>query len=196
MADIPKLPETGPSMGNGFTRWLGATVLRALGWRIDGQLPEERQIIIAAAPHTSNWDFVIGVAAILAIGVRASFMMKKSAFIGPWGWLAYKIGFIPVDRENPKGVVEQMTQWLDEHDTVWIGVTPEGTRSKVTQWKSGFLRIAHAANVPVYLVGLNGKDKTIYLDKRIETTGDHEVQVEEIRSYMMERFIGIRPSRQ
>lgn len=196
MSDFIELPDSAPRMGNGFTRWLGRTVLALFGWKIEGEAPDEKHLIIAAAPHTSNWDFVIGVAAILAVGVRASFMMKKSAFIGPWGWLAHKIGFIPVDRDNPKGIVEQMTDWLDSHEKVWIGVTPEGTRSRVTSWKSGFLRIAHAASVPVYLVGLDARTKTIVLDKAIETTGDHDQQAEEIRQYMMSKFTGINPKNQ
>ncbi len=198
MADnqLPSIPASMPSQGNAFTRWLGRTILRLLGWTMSGNLPDQKKLMVAAAPHTSNWDFILGSCVMLALGVRVTFMMKQEAFKGPVGYLARKIGFIAIDRSRPGGVVPQMVQWFHEHDKVWIGVTPEGTRSKVKQWKTGFLRIAYEAKVPIFLVGINAPKKQICFDQVIETSGDHDQQIEEIRSYMMEHFRGIVPSNQ
>ena len=93
-------------------------------------------------------------------------------------------------------IAGQAVEWYREHDQVWMGITPEGTRSKVDYWKSGFMRIAHEAEVPIMLVGVDATRKEMIVDKTIRTTGDHETQVEELRQYMNDKFIGINPKNQ
>jgi len=158
-------------------------------------------MVMAAAPHTSNWDLLLAIGTILAMGVRINFMMKKEAFENPLGGLFKKLGGIPIDRKNPKGVVLQTIKAFKDNDKMWIAILPEGTRKSVTSWKAGFIRIARAANVPIFIKGLDGPNKVLILDKLIEPArnsdqkpaGSAIVQAEELRLYCKEKFIGMNP---
>lgn len=193
MTLVPDIPPEMPVRGNRITRLVGRVLLRLLGWKVEGEIPRLHKCLVAAAPHTSNWDFVVAMPAILAIGVRASFMMKKEAFVWPCKGLFKALGGIPTDRSAPGGVVEQVVRKYRDSDTLWLAIAPEGTRSKVEHWKSGFLRIAHLAQVPVLLVGWDYPSKTIRLGKLIEPTGDHQQDMVEIREYYRREFTAKRP---
>lgn len=185
-----------PTLGNNFSRWLGCVLLRLMGWKLVGELPNERKMIVALAPHTSNWDFIVAMPAIMGLGIKISFLMKKEAFfwplVGIWKWL----GGIPTDRKAPGGVVGQISQWYAEHDQCWVAITPEGTRSKVDRWKTGFVRIAHKADVPILIVAWDGPGKSIVLDKVIRSQGDFEAEVDQMRDYVADSFVGINPGKQ
>ncbi len=190
------LPEKVPSTGNALTRWLGRTILRSIGWQVKGELPNHAQVVICGAPHTSNWDFIIAMGVSLAMGIKFSYLMKKEAFIWPFRGLFMAMGGIPLDRGSSVDTVQQIAQWYRDHDQVWLAITPEGTRSKVERWKTGFLRIAHQAQVPVFLVGWHYPEKALYLDKLWRTTGDHVKDAEEIRAYLTSRYQGAHPEKQ
>ncbi len=191
-----KISEKMPSSGNKWLKKFGQFLLRLQGWKITGALPNESKVMVIFAPHTSNWDFTILASVWLGIDLKISYMMKKEAFIWPFASFFKKIGGIPIDRTQSTDVVGQMVQWYKDSDEGWVGITPEGTRSKVDYWKTGFMRIAHEADVPIMLVGLDATKKEIIVDKTIRTTGDHETQVEELRQYMNDKFIGINPKYQ
>jgi len=125
------------------------------GWRIEGALPELPKFVICVAPHTSNWDFVIGYAAKMAVELRASWLGKHTLFRGLMGPLLRRMGGIPVDRRAPSGVVEQAAEWFRGSEQLVLGVAPEGTRKKVTRWKSGFYQIARQSGVPIVPVALD-----------------------------------------
>lgn len=182
-----------PRMGNPVTRAIGDVVLWITGWRLRGQLPDEKKVIIIGAPHTSNWDLIIAMAAMLSVGLCFFWIMKKEAFVWPLGSLWKALGGIPIDRSKKNNITEQMTQWFEANDNVWLGMTPEGTRSKVERYKKGYLRIAYAANVPVFIVAINAKDKEIVLDKIWPLTGDIDKDNNDIKAYYDENYIGIRP---
>lgn len=190
------IPEQMPQRKPGFSQKFGRFVLRLMGWKLTGQLPNEPRVMVILAPHTSNWDFIIAVAVLLALNLKISFMMKKEAFFWPCKNMFMNFGAIPIDRKEARDVVTQAAGWYKDHDKVWLGITPEGTRSKVTSWKTGFLRIAHAADVPIMLVGMNATQKSVIVDKIVRATGDHETQAEEIRQYMNDKFIGINSKNQ
>ncbi|MFL0805282.1 MAG: 1-acyl-sn-glycerol-3-phosphate acyltransferase [Agarilytica sp.] len=190
------LPEKVPSTGNALTRWLGRTILRSIGWQVKGELPNHAQVVICGAPHTSNWDFIVAMGVSLAMGIKFSYLMKKEAFIWPFRGLFMAMGGIPLDRGSSVDTVQQIAQWYRDHDQVWLAITPEGTRSKVERWKTGFLRIAHQAQVPVFLVGWHYPEKALYLDKLWHTTGDHVKDAEEIRAYLTSRYQGAHPEKQ
>ncbi len=185
------IPENMPRRGTDNWQKVGRFLLRLMGWKVVGQLPNDPKVMLVLAPHTSNWDFVIGVAALLGLDIKISFMMKKEAFFWPFKNMFMRFGAIPIDRKQAQDVVGQAASWYEEHDKVWMGITPEGTRSRVTSWKTGFLRIAHRAEIPVVLIGMDATKKSIIIDKVVRATGDHEVQAEEIRQYMNDKFIGI-----
>lgn len=192
----PPIPENMPRMGNLFSRALGRGILRVCGWKLTGTLPNEPKVMIAAAPHTSNWDFVVAVGALLAVGLKISVMMKQEAFVWPFKGLFMKLGFLPINRNAAVDIVGQMHRQYDEHEKMWVGITPEGTRSRVNRWKTGFLRIAYDSDVPVLLVGLHGGSKEIVLDKLVVATEHYEEQAEELRQYMLNEFEGINPAKQ
>lgn len=193
---IPPLPEQAPRKENRLTRWLGRGLLRLLGWRIRGDFPNSPKIVIAIAPHTSNWDFFIAFAALMATGLKVSWLMKKEAFIWPFKGFFMSWGGIPLDRKAAANTVQQIQKWYREHDKVWVVITPEGTRSKVERWKTGFLRLAYAAQVPVFLVSLDYPSKTLVLDKSWPLSGDMDQDLEAIQHYITANYRGRHPSKQ
>lgn len=161
------LSESSPRMGNRFTRWLGRFVLWCMGWKMVGKLPSEKKLIIVGVPHTSNWDFVIAMACMQSVGLKVSFMMKREAFFWPFGTFFKYLGGVPIDRSSHRGVTSQMVNWFNQNENVWLGITPEGTRGKVSAYKKGYLRISKAAGVPITLVGIDARSKQVILHEEI-----------------------------
>ena len=188
-------PST-PRSGNAVTRWIGEVILWMIGWKINGQLPDVKKVIILGAPHTSNWDFIIAMGSMLSVGLKFSYMMKKEAFFWPLGWLWKKLGGIPIDRSKKNDVTSQITEWFNNNDNVMLGITPDGTRKKVDKFKKGYLRMAYAANVPVFIIGIHGPTKTVMLDKIFELSGDIEKDNAAVKAYFDANFIGINPQNQ
>lgn len=182
-------------MGNGLTRWIGDVMLGAMGWKVEGALANEKQAVLIGGPHTSNWDLILAMSTALAVGLKFSWMMKKEAFFWPLGGLWKALGGIPIDRGAGLDVVGQMNAYLAEHEKVWIGITPEGTRSKVERYKTGYLRIAGGTNTPLFLVGIDAPRKTVVLDKVWELTGDIEVDNAAIKAYFDDTYHGINPEK-
>jgi 1-acyl-sn-glycerol-3-phosphate acyltransferase len=181
-----------PRLGNRFTRWLGRATLAMMGWKIKGGFPNEPKLVFIGAPHTSNWDFILAMAAMQAAGVKASWMMKKEAFFWPLGGLFKKMGGVPIDRKAKMDLTTQMANWFNSVEQGYLGITPEGTRSKVEKFKKGYLRIAYGAGVPVFLVGLNGPTKEVVLDKIMPLTFDTEVDNRKIKAYYDKNYTGIK----
>lgn len=196
MRVVPQLPANAPRLGNAVTRWLGRVLLRLLGWRLEGEMPNEKKLMVALAPHTSNWDFVVAMPVIMALGIKVSYLMKKEAFIWPLSYLFRWWGGIPLDRGNPAQVVEQVARWYDEHEAVWVAITPEGTRRKVGQYKTGFVRIAHAAGVPVCTICWDYPSRALVVDQLWTTTGDHDADVQRIREHVNTHYRGAQPQYQ
>jgi 1-acyl-sn-glycerol-3-phosphate acyltransferase len=136
-------------------RRIGLLGLRLLGWRIDGQMPDLPKFVIIVVPHTSNWDFVVGLSCDLALDMDASWLGKHTMFNGPWGGLLKSLGGIPIDRRSAHNVVGQVADEFTRRDQLVLAITPEGTRKKVTGWKSGYWHIAREAGVPIVPVGLD-----------------------------------------
>lgn len=145
-----------------------------MGWRLEGEFPNESKVIVAVAPHTSNIDFLLTVTVIWGLGLRASFLAKESLFQFPLGLVMSAFGGIPVDRKSPQGLVEQMTERFDERPQLVLGITPEGTRSAVTHWKRGFALIAAAADVPVLPAVLNYETRVVCFHPVISEVNDAE----------------------
>ena len=182
-----------PTMGNGVTRAIGRGLLKLTGWKMSGKLPAEKKVIIIGAPHTSNWDFIIAMACILALGVKITWMMKKEAFFWPLAGVWKSLGGVPTDRGGRNDVIAQMANWIKSADAAWLGITPEGTRSKVEKYKKGYLRIAYAAGIPVFIVALDGKNKQVVFDKLFPLTFDTETDNRKIKAYYDKTYKGIKP---
>ena len=136
-------------------------ILRLFGWRIVGELPPHPKMVVIGSPHTSNWDFPLAMLTAPALGVKIRWLGKHTLFKGPFGWFFRVMGGIPVDRSRAQGTIRQTVDAFREAEELVLVITPEGTRSKRDHWKSGFYRIAHAAQVPVVLVGVSGFEKSI-----------------------------------
>lgn len=191
----PDFPEVGPAIprsGNATTRWIGRTVLSLMGWKLEGKFPNEPKLIILGAPHTSNWDLFLAMGSLMTYGVKASWMMKKEAFFWPLGGLWKAMGGIPIDRKAKNDVVGQITDWFNSNEKAWLGVTPEGTRSKVEGYRKGYLRMAYAANVPVFVIGVDATRKTLVLDRVMALTGDINADNKAIKAYVDSNYTGVR----
>jgi 1-acyl-sn-glycerol-3-phosphate acyltransferase len=170
----PVLGDQIPLRGSRFTRALGHFLLRLLGWRVEGEVPNLPKFVIAVAPHTSNWDFVVGLAAMFALDLRIGYLGKHTLFRWPFGGLMRWTGGIPVDRRSPHGVVGESVAAFSKLDRRILAIAPEGTRSRVRQFKSGFLQIARGAQVPVVLASLDWAAKVVRLGPAFEPGEDVE----------------------
>ena len=171
------MPPSLPRRGNAFSRWLGRAALAVAGWRIDGGIPDRPKVVAIVAPHTSNWDFVLGISAVLALGLRVRFLGKHTLFHPPLGWLMRWFGGTPVVRESPQGAVSQAVKMMQSERAVVLGIAPAGTRTRGTPWRSGFYHIAHAAGAPILPVAFDGERRAIRLFAPFETSGDYEADM-------------------
>lgn len=171
-----------PFGGYGVGVWVGRAALRVSGWRLTGALPPLARFVIIVAPHTSNWDFFVGLAAKFALGLRARWLGKHSIFVGPVGWLLRALGGIPVNRAHPDGTVDAVLQQVRSAPTFVLALSPEGTRRRVGNWKTGFYRIAVAASVPIVPVTFDWSDRTIGLGAPFQPTGNAAADVAHLQS--------------
>jgi 1-acyl-sn-glycerol-3-phosphate acyltransferase len=161
---VPPLPPLAPRRGYGpLLAAMGRGWLRLTGWRVEGEFPDLARCVLALAPHSSNWDFVHGVAVVFALGLRVSFVAKHTLFRGPLGRFMRWVGGLPVDRSRPHGLVEGIVAAFAHPQALWFAVTPEGTRTRVPRFKTGFYRIALAAQVPIFPVALNYRRRALIL---------------------------------
>ena len=159
---IAPLPALAPRRR--YARWLAALGrgwLRLAGWRVEGEFPNLERCVVAVAPHSSNWDFVHGIAVVFALGLRVSFVAKHTLFRGPLGGFLRWCGGLPVDRSQPHGMVEGIVAAFDRAEPLWVAITPEGTRKRVPRFKTGFYRIALAAGVPILPVAFNYRRRAV-----------------------------------
>lgn len=182
-----------PRMGNRLTRWIGNIILKSMGWTLHGELPNLKKAILIGGPHTSNWDLPLAMGSMLSIGFKFSWMMKKEAFFWPLGGLWKALGGIPIDRKAQTDVVGQIKEFFETQDKVWLGLTPEGTRSKVERYKTGYLRIAKGVGVPLFIAGIDSVNKRVVLDKLWDPAGDIETENAAIQAYIESTYVGVNP---
>lgn len=164
---------------------LAARILKWMGWKVEVSVPDFPKCIICVAPHTSNWDFVMGKLAYASIGRKAGFLMKESWFFWPLGCLFRAIGGVPVPRgrKTAKSLTATLVERFRDSDRLVLAITPEGTRSRTTQWRTGFLQIALQADIPVVLGVLDFASKTVILTKVFKPTGDIEADMRAVKDY-------------
>jgi 1-acyl-sn-glycerol-3-phosphate acyltransferase len=175
---VPKMPR------HRLMEWLGKTVLRLGGWQMQGAFPDLDKAVLIAAPHSSNWDGIWGIAAKLGLGIKLSILGKHTLFRIPFvGALLRWQGVIPVNRKAPQGVVEQAVAAMQASECIWYAMAPEGTRKPVAQWKPGFWRIAHAAGVPVIVASFDYPNRRIVIGPAFELTGDMVMDITRIQHW-------------
>ena len=178
----------------GLFRLLTRLLLRLSGWRVHGQLPDFPKFIIIGAPHTSNWDFILMLALGFSLRAKFQFMGKAELFRSPLGWFFRWCGGIPVERNKSVGLVEQMADRIQRSDHFILALTPEGTRDKVSEWKTGFYHIARKANIPIVLGFVDGRNKIVGVGSTIHLTDDMQADIKAIQSFYA-KMVGIRSHR-
>lgn len=154
-----------------------------MGWQADVDQPHPDKYIICVAPHTSNWDFIIGLLYSRAAGFTSNFLMKKEWFFWPLGVLFRALGGIPVYRDKRHSLTDVLADEARRRSTFHLAVTPEGTRKRNADWKLGFYFIAYKAQLPILLYDIDYKHKRIRCRKTIIPDGDVERQMCEIKQY-------------
>lgn len=184
-----------PRRGNAFSRWFGRSVLRLMGWRIEGVVPDLPKMVLIGAPHTSNMDGVIGLGTLTALGLRAGTMIKDSAFKGPLGSLLRWFGAIPIDRKSPKGVVEQSIDAFRNNDQLLLLIAPEGTRHSAPELKRGYYHIALGAGVPVLPAAADYKNKIVTFGPAMMPSGDYAADLAQLLDFYRGHLAACHPER-
>lgn len=166
-------------------------ILKLTGWKAVGEEIGNPRFVLIAAPHTSNWDFLLMLLVVLKLRLELYWMGKNSLFPFGIGWLMRWLGGISIDRAKSHNVVNETVRQYRENESLVILIPPEGTRSKVTTWKSGFYHIANNANVPIMMGYIDAATKEAGLADLFHPTGNLKQDIREIRAFYSKK-IGLR----
>jgi len=176
-------------MWKAFCNWL---LYKRMGWTAEVTQDHPDKFIICLAPHTSNWDFILGLLYSRARNMQCNFMMKKEWFFWPLGPVFRSLGGIPVHRQKKTSMTDAMAEAAKAADTFHLCITPEGTRSKTSDWKKGFYFIAQKAGIPILLYGIDYEKRLIQCTRTIIPSGDFEKDMRDIKLYFKD-FKGKKP---
>ncbi len=184
-----------PRGGGLLSRFIGRSFLRLLGWRLHGAIPDLPRMVLIGAPHTTNMDGVIGIATLVALGLKANTMIKDSAFKGIMGPILRGFGAIPINRKSPKGVVEQTVDALTSRPQLLMLLAPEGTRHSAPEWKRGFWHIALGAQVPVLPAAIDYTRKIVTFGPPLMPTGNYAADLDVLLDFYAKYGIAKHPQR-
>lgn len=164
---------------------LAGFLLRIFGWKVIITVPDYPKCIICVAPHTSNWDFILGKLAYASVGRKAGFLMKDTWFVWPLGCIFRAIGGIEVPRRKrgKRPLTDIIVEKFDAADRLSLAITPEGTRRRTADWHTGFLHIAMRAGVPIVLGVLDFPSKRIMIERTFEPTGNVEADLRAVKDF-------------
>lgn len=189
-----QIPERLRGSRSRILRKIGRFGINISGWTIKGNVPDEERIVLIAAPHTSNWDFVLAMLAIFGLNIKLRWLGKHSIFKPGFKIFFEWLGGIPVYRDNPSTLIESIVDIVKKEKSIVIAMTPEGTRKKVKRWKTGFLRIAKQTQSKILLISIDATTKSIEIGKIFNPTGDNEEDLAFIQKYYSS-FRGINPQK-
>ena len=159
-------------------------ILRMFHWKVSITAPRRDKCVICVAPHTSNWDFMLGILAYHSLGRKANFLMKDFWFFFPLKYLLRALGGIPVHRSGKgSSLTDEIVKMFGRREYVNLAVTPEGTRSATAKWRTGFLYIAIGAGVPVQLGVIDYAAKEIIIRDEFEPSGDVQADLQYVKNY-------------
>lgn len=166
-------------------RKLAALLLRLFGWKVEISIPDIPKLLVCVAPHTSNWDFVLGKLAYATTGRKAGFLMKDTWFFWPLGSIFRAMGGIavPRKRKSNESLTDIIVRKFKDSKRLTLAITPEGTRSRTTQWHTGFLHIARMADIPIALGVIDFGTKKIMIKELFTPTGDTEADLRAIKQF-------------
>ena len=180
---LPQVGRSVPRRGSAPARAFGRALLRLLGWSVAGEIPDLPKFVVAVAPHTSNWDFVVGAATMFALDLRLSFIGKHTLFRWPVAGALRWMGGIPVDRSASHGLVGETVKAFASVDGRIVAIAPEGTRKRGARFRSGFLHIARGANVPVVLASLDYASRCLRLGPTFMPGEDLDAELARVEAF-------------
>ncbi|MDM1246374.1 MULTISPECIES: lysophospholipid acyltransferase family protein [unclassified Acinetobacter] len=192
---FPELPDQVPQRGTKKSRALFRKLYLAQGWRFEGEFPNLPKAVAIVSPHTSNFDGLYAFLAMLGIGLRVTIFGKDSLFKPPFDRIFKWIGVIPVQRDSPHGLTEQIIKVIQHTEKIWIAIAPEGTRNKAEKIKSGFYHIAVGAHIPIVMFALDYDHKVIRCLGVLHPSGDYEADLACIFQYYEGNFSPKNPER-
>ena len=185
-AHFPTLPDQVPARGSSLSRTIFKKIFLAQGWHFEGEFPNLPKAVAIISPHTSNIDAWHGFTALLGLGIKITIFGKHTLFNTPLKPLLEWIGVIPVNRSIQQGTTQQIIDFIDTQEQIWVGMAPEGTRKQSESFRSGFYRIALGANIPIVMFSFDYNRKTIYCLGVFQPTGNYEQDLERI----LNRYVG------
>jgi 1-acyl-sn-glycerol-3-phosphate acyltransferase len=166
---------------------LAAWLLNVLGWTVRADFPDAKKYVLIAAPHTSNWDFPLGILAAKAMDLDVHWLGKHTLFRWPYGWFFRAIGGIPVRRDRAQNLIQQTADLFARSGQLVLALAPEGTRSKTDHWKTGFYHIARAAQVPIVMAYLDHGKKQVGIGGVFYPGDDIEAVFAQMRRFYRDR---------
>ena len=154
-----------------------------MGWRSVLVAPPAPKGVIVVYPHTSNWDFIVGMLYKIGVGLPVRWMGKDSLFRWPLRRLLLQLGGIPINRREHSGFVDALLAEFTSSEWMWLAIAPEGTRSHTDHWKSGFYRIAVAGGLPLALGYIDYATRTVGIDTYLRLSGDPTNDFVRIREF-------------
>jgi 1-acyl-sn-glycerol-3-phosphate acyltransferase len=183
MLKIPKLGDSVPQSRNIIRKFIGRTILLIYGWRINGNVHNSSKLVVALAPHTSNWDFISNMGTMLSMGILSKWFVAKEFYWWPFSVLLKFLGGIPVDRSVRQNLVDQMVSLINSNDQIILSIYPEGATKKNIHWKTGFWHIAKKTKLPIQLVGLDYKNRVTIFGPTIKVGNSVEKDLKEIQNF-------------
>ena len=176
-------------------QWLAKKIFALTGWTMVGEIPDLQKAVFIAAPHTSNWDGFWLLIYKVAVQVDVRFLAKHTLFWWPLGTLLRAMGAMPINRDDALNVVPHLVDTFASEEQLFLALAPEGTRKHTRYWKSGFYRIAKAANVPVVLAFIDYKTRQMGIGKTLPLGISLEETLIELKSFYA-NFEGRKPGQQ
>lgn len=192
---FPELPDQVPYRGTLKSRAFFRKLYLAQGWRFEGEFPNIPKAVAIVSPHTSNFDGLYAFLAMLGIGLKVTIFGKDSLFKPPFDTLFKWIGVIPVHRDSPHGLTQQIINIIQSTERIWIAIAPEGTRKQAEKIKSGFYHIAMGANIPIVMFAFDYDAKVIRCLGVLQPTGDYDADLAKIFQHYEGRFSPKNPAR-
>lgn len=166
-----------------LSRPFAQALLKLVGWRIEGEMPDLPRFLVIGAPHTSSFDWLLNLALMGRFELPLRWTAKRSLFKGPLGPLMLRLGGVPIDRGAKSGFVRTCIGLFATEERVVIGILPEGTRKRTEGWKSGFYHIAVAAGVPVVPVSVDGPTRTMRVGEPLLMSGEPDADMARLAAF-------------
>lgn len=166
-----------------FLSYICKKIFKFIGWQVVGHLPENKNVMVAVGPHTSNWDFVVGMLFVIGWDARINWIGKHTIFKPVINKIFRKVGGIPVNRSAPESLLHDIKKVTDKYQNYVLAIAPEGTRKKVEKLKTGFIRISSQLQCDIMLAGLDFKRKMIVINEYFSPSGNFDADAITVREY-------------